>query len=331
MISTYKCGVCIFGRCTQNNLPLALAPINYPLYNVTFQQSRSIKKHFNQKYRKERAQKFIKMDLPKYDNDGNISQDKERSMMKKLGILPQRQWTERPILISCTPQIFESYVVPEGDGKFSAISTSGAKQRIELLEKKSKSFLAIRKIRSYDDEFSTKTFGEKAFEIYLKAHEALVAKDDNALLQYITEAAFPIMIHNMEDKTIVWKFLESLEPPRLVHARNTSMITKTNEFAQVTVRFHTQQILCIYDRFGRLMLGSETVKKDVLDYVVFEKHLSNVYGNWRIHGKIIPKWLKPQEIAARTFILPKEKEEAPPSDAESVAHRVRPETLDANP
>ncbi|XP_076544507.1 mitochondrial ribosomal protein L45 isoform X2 [Osmia lignaria lignaria] len=221
MISTYKCGVCIFGRCTQNNLPLALAPINYPLYNVTFQQSRSIKKHFNQKYRKERAQKFIKMDLPKYDNDGNISQDKERSMMKKLGILPQRQWTERPILISCTPQIFESYVVPEGDGKFSAISTSGAKQRIELLEKKSKSFLAIRKIRSYDDEFSTKTFGEKAFEIYLKAHEALVAKDDNALLQYITEAAFPIMIHNMEDKTIVWKFLESLEPPRLVHARNT--------------------------------------------------------------------------------------------------------------
>lgn len=89
--------------------------------------------------------------------------------------------------------------------------------------------------------------------------------------------------------------------------------------------------MCIYDRFGRLMLGSETVKKDVLDYVVFEKHLSNMYGSWRIHAKIIPKWLKPQEVAAKTFVLPKKEEEAPPSDVESVAQTVPPETLDAKP
>ena len=29
-------------------------------------------------------------------------------------------------------------------------------------------------------------------------------------------------------------------------------------------------------RFGRLIHGSEVVAKDVLEYVVFEKHLSNV-------------------------------------------------------
>lgn len=51
----------------------------------------------------------------------------------------------------------------------------GAKQRVELIEKKSKSYLAIRKIKSYDEDFSTKTFGEEALEIYKKAHEALIA------------------------------------------------------------------------------------------------------------------------------------------------------------
>jgi hypothetical protein len=44
-------------------------------------------------------------------------------------------------------------------------------------------------------------------------------------------------------------------------------------------------------RFGRLIHGSEAVAKDVLEYCVFEKHLSNVYGTWRLHAKIIPDWM----------------------------------------
>jgi hypothetical protein len=109
--------------------------------------------------------------------------------------------------------------------------------------------------------------------------------------------------HNIIDKTIQWKFVKSLEPPRLVHARCTDIITKENVFGQVTVRFHTQQILAIYDRFGRLMHGSEILAKDVLEYVVFEKHLSNEYGLWRLHGKIVPDWMPPKEPTAKTYRL----------------------------
>lgn len=54
-------------------------------------------------------------------------------------------------------------------------------------------------------------------------------------------------------------------------------------------------MLAIYDRFGRLMHGSEILAKDVLEYVVFEKHLANEYGVWRMHDKIIPDWLPPKE------------------------------------
>lgn len=44
------------------------------------------------------------------------------------------------------------------------------------------------------------------------------------------------------DKTIHWKFLESLEPARVVQARYTDLISKENIFGQITVRFHTQQV-----------------------------------------------------------------------------------------
>ncbi|XP_076762104.1 mitochondrial ribosomal protein L45 [Xylocopa sonorina] len=333
MMPRYGNTIGIFGKYMQNNSPLMLGLINYPIPNDTSQQVRSIKKHFNQKFRKERGRKFIKVDLPKFDdNSEEFTQERIRTQLKKYGILPQRSWAERPVFISCTPQIFERYVVPEGDGKFSAVTTAGAKQKVEYIEKKSKSYMALRKIKSYEGHYTNTYFAQHGLEIYKKAHEALVKKDTNELLQYVTEAAYPLMVHNIMNKTLVWKFVESLEPPRVVHARVTSIISKDNHFAQITVRFHNQQYLCIYDRFGRVLLGSETVKKDVLDYVVFEKHLSNTYGTWRVHGKIIPDWMEPEEISSRTYIMPKEEKEEEPSptssSVESVAETVPPSTLD---
>lgn len=54
------------------------------------------------------------------------------------------------------------------------------------------------------------------------------------------------------------------------------------------------------------MHGSEILAKDVLEYVVFEKHLSNVYGNWRVHAKIIPDWAPPKDPSKLTRIMPDE-------------------------
>lgn len=73
---------------------------------------------------------------------------------------------------------------------------------------------------------------------------------------------------------------------------------------QVTVRFHTRQQLAVYDRFGRLIHGSEIIAKDVLEYIVFEKHLSNLYGVWRIHDKIIPDWAPPKDPSKLTKVRP---------------------------
>ena len=50
-------------------------------------------------------------------------------------------------------------------------------------------------------------------------------------------------------------------------------------------------MLAIYDRFGRLQYGNENVIRDILEYVVFEKHIVEEYTNWRIHGKVTLLWV----------------------------------------
>jgi len=62
--------------------------------------------------------------------------------------------------------------------------------------------------------------------------------------------------------------------------------------------------MAIYDRFGRLAYGSEKLAKDCLEYVVFEKHIADEYGCWRVHAKILPDWLPAQQPVLRTMRKP---------------------------
>lgn len=170
--------------------------------------------------------------------------------------------------------------------------------------------MAIRKIKQYDELFETKEFPAIAQDVYIRAHEALVEKDKEKLIDCVTEHIYPRMLNGAEDVTIRWKFIKSIEPPRIVHARQTHVIQPENLFAQVTVRTHTQQTLAVYDRFGRLKHGSEIIAKDVLEYIVFEKNISNMYGQWRMHEKIIPSWSPPKSLSAVTYI------DEPPAEEE---------------
>ncbi|GFV20718.1 probable 39S ribosomal protein L45, mitochondrial [Trichonephila clavipes] len=200
--------------------------------------------------------------------------------------------------------VVDAYVPPEGDGKISAITGPGMKQMYDVIGKKGKSFMALRRIRDVDYEFDLPSASLKVQDIYIEAQKALAANDEDKLHDLVTEKAYPEMFENVKNKTIVWKFIQQLEHPRIVHIRTAEMGSKTNMFAQITVRLHTQQILAIYDRFGRLMHGSEDTVKDVLEYVVLEKHLTLPNSTWKIHGKIIPDWMPPKESIKKTYYLP---------------------------
>merc|ERR1719333_1466156 len=208
------------------------------------------------------------------------------------------------------------------------ISTSKAKEVAEKGKGKGKTMLSVRKIRSYDEDFDPREWVDEAMEIYIAAHKALADGEHDLLHKFATEKAYPEMMNMANRKTIRWNFIKSLEPPRVVHARHAEIITKENMFGQVTVRFHTQQTLAVYDRFGRLIHGSEVVAKDVLEYFVFEKHLSNIYGLWRLHSKIVPDWLPAREPGRLTFKIPKEE---PKKEKEAESNEIVSEEQEEEP
>ena len=167
------------------------------------------------------------------------------------------------------------------------------------------------------------TFAEDAQKIYIRAHELLAAgrehrvigrEEDDLLLEYVTEFAYPLMTYQTERKTIRWTYIGQNERPEVIQMRTQSMIDKENMFAQITVRLNTRQILAVYDRFAHLIHGSEAVVKDVLEYAVFEKNISDYNGRWRLHSKIVPEWSAPKEAIRQTFV--REEAPAPPTEEE---------------
>ncbi|KAM3921136.1 large ribosomal subunit protein mL45 [Leptodactylus fuscus] len=222
---------------------------------------------------------------------------------KAAGVVVPQENLERPINVSCTAGILDPYVPPEGDARLSTLSKDGLKQRTEQLKQTAASQLAIRKIKNYDEDFSTKTFLEKAQEIFIEAHNCLTKFDRHKLHLLVTERCYPEMVRGNRYRTIRWSFVESLEPPRIVQVRCPEMVTKGNLYGQVTVRMHSKQTLIIYDRFGRVECGTEE-PRDVLEYLVFERHLVNPYGLWRLHGKIVPSWAPPKDPIVKTVMLP---------------------------
>ena len=267
------------------------------------------KKHiYNYEYRKGRAKKVLKIDLPDFDKirkqektGVRMSPDKIRSELLEKGIVPNRKWMEKPVYVGDSSRLIDPYVPPEGDGKASVISKEGATQKLDAAKSKTMRLYSMRKLRGYLDDFDPQEWAiNEGLNIYIRAHEALAAGKQEALYNLVTESCLPKMLHNCELKTIKWKYFKSIDLPRVVNVK-----TEENSgiaFAQLTVRFHSQQMLAIYDRFGRLVSGSEAIIKDVLEYVVFENRISSTNGIWRIHDKIVPAWMKKDECSSETVI-----------------------------
>ncbi|KAA0190580.1 Mitochondrial ribosomal protein L45 [Fasciolopsis buskii] len=240
-----------------------------------------------------------------------------RARFRKMGFLPPLIFQDRPINIGHTGQVVDPYQPPEGDGRESSLSLRRfGLENINLVDK-GKSYKATIQIRRHEPTFSTKSFPLEAESIYKEAHDLLqnFTANESRLFELVTEKALVEMTEGLRFRTLRWKFLSSIEPPHVVQVRTQQLLSKENLYGQVTVRFHTQQIIAIYDRFGRLLFGNPAVPVDVLEYIVFEKHITDEYGIWRLHSKIPAYNTSPKVLIPTQRLSPVEKKAAPTSVA----------------
>ncbi|CAH8583222.1 unnamed protein product [Heterobilharzia americana] len=231
-------------------------------------------------------------DSPVDLNEDKVSPDESSSdfqrRLRRNGMLPPLLFHDRPINIGHTGSILDPYTPPDGDGRKSLLSSKKFTQLKDGLLDKGRNYKDTMLIRSYEPSFKPKLFAAKAESIYVEAHDLLQnhRQNESRLFELVTEKALVDMTADLKLRTLQWRFKGNIELPRVVHIRCTEFMSKGNYFAQVTVRLYTQQILAIYNRFGRLLYGNPDVAVDVLEYAVFEKHVSDEYGIWRLHGKV---------------------------------------------
>uniref|UniRef100_A0A8C8M575 Large ribosomal subunit protein mL45 n=1 Tax=Oncorhynchus tshawytscha TaxID=74940 RepID=A0A8C8M575_ONCTS len=188
--------------------------------------------------------------------------------------------TNISLLSTTTAGVFDPYIPPEGDARLSSLSKEGLKQCTEQISygnTKPSLHCRIRKIKEHDAEFTTKVFPVKAQERTTLSHNGISSLSVHPVQE---------MVRGNHYKMLRWHFVD-----------------KGNMFGQVTVRMHSRQTLAVYDRFGRLMMGSEEEPRDVLEYLVLERHLVNHYGMWRLHGKIEPAWAPVKEPIVKTVMI----------------------------
>lgn len=248
------------------------------------------KKHWNDKFRTERGRKVWKVNLPDFDHERKQQSDKLdpeeiRSRMKEKGIAPPNPWTEREMYYPSSMMVLDPYV-PDSDGQTSIVGKlkgTLATGKSALVNRR-----ALSVIKNYEgDDFNLQIFAQQSLDIYVKAHQALADKDDKTIFEYVSERGFTQMKAGLDYKTIHWKFHGSVHDPVIMQIRVGEMMSKLNKMAQITVKLHTRQTLAIYDRHGRLTNGSPTEIREVVEYLVYEKLLSDEYGLWRIHDRLV--------------------------------------------
>ena len=109
--------------------------------------------------------------------------------------------------------------------------------------------------------------------------------------------------------------MKQIDSPRIVDARIEPVLTKEKLFAQITVRINARQvghkavylldlIVLIYNlliqlfgvrhRFGKLLRGDDWKERDVIEYVVLERHIVEALSVWRVCGKVAPEQISTQ-------------------------------------
>lgn len=212
---------------------------------------------------------------------------------------------DRVIDISSTRLIFKQYKDKD------ALMTRLRKPRKELEDLRADK-MSHRQIKKRVPDFHRRRFPDEAHEIYIKAHDLLNTENwtmskkedtEESLHNLVTEYAYPTMLEGLDVKTVDWKFIESIEPPRTVQVMCLPMMHEDNLYGQVTVRFYTRQLLTIHDRFGRLMVGSPEIPRDILEYVTFERHIVDPYSKWRIHAKQLAENKNIEEVEKTVAII----------------------------
>ncbi|KAI7866508.1 hypothetical protein BDF14DRAFT_1811753 [Spinellus fusiger] len=150
------------------------------------------------------------------------------------------------------------------------------------------------KYKSQYEKWNSAKFLGIAEETYKDMNDAFARGDRTLLEEVCLDAMYSNLKNQLRQRGAVrweWKYHGNASPSRIVCVRcmGTSGISRHGfSVGQVTVKMTTQQSMAVYDKKNRLVGGDPQQIHTVVEYIVFQKTISDPEDIWRIYGKIAP-------------------------------------------
>lgn len=188
--------------------------------------------------------------------------------------------------------LVEDYIPDAATSPGSLLSVNGLKERYQMIRRWGTSVWSKYIILpSQLTGFSRDRTALECQDIYRIINEAIPKNDKHAITENTTNLMNQMLRSQFEPtfaagNRIQWEMKSVLEAPKIHHARAFAMTTQKNYWAQLTMKLVTEQVVCIYDRKGKVVFGHPKDTKRVVEYPCFERHVSDPASKWRLCGKL---------------------------------------------
>ncbi|KAK9823749.1 hypothetical protein WJX72_005137 [[Myrmecia] bisecta] len=176
------------------------------------------------------------------------------------------------------------------------LTISGWKERWRRWLGGVKSIYTVAKCKKYIKGWSLPEFKKEALTDYERICKMLAAGDLTGLRQVVTPAVFSDLKRELKAReaggwhSVRWALVERppLKKVEVVHGRLVAINPKDDKsaFAQLTVRFKSQQTFAAYNAQKELVAGQPGHALAVEDVWVFERALGAPEARWRLAARL---------------------------------------------
>ncbi|CEG75465.1 hypothetical protein RMATCC62417_10501 [Rhizopus microsporus] len=148
------------------------------------------------------------------------------------------------------------------------------------------------KRKSLYDNWNSSRFLTEALETYKDMNDAFARGDREVLEEVCLDSMFSNLKNQIKGRSNVrweWKYHGEVEAPKIVCIRCISPTGFSKHgfaIGQVTVKMFTKQSMAVYDKKNKLVGGDPNKVHNILEYIVFQKTISNPEDIWRVYGKV---------------------------------------------
>ncbi|KAF9427077.1 39S ribosomal protein L45, mitochondrial [Podila epigama] len=187
--------------------------------------------------------------------------------------------------------IMDPYVIPEKENRPSLFKDYKSWVKYAKLRMRNTGMTAASTLgmcwKLKDFGITGRFLGESE-EAYIGMNEAFAKGDRKYLEEICTPSMYAKLKGQLKDRVgrYEWRYHGLLEKPQIVSIRQGQI--GGHVLIQMIVRLHSNQSMGVYDKKNKLIAGDMKKTVPVLEYIVFQRYITDPEDNWKILGKTAP-------------------------------------------